>query len=206
MPRPNWTKVSDSCYLYTVGGIDFKIEYKAKEIKADTFENRWLFTGSIDHHSWYEHILPCVSSYYEEAQIEAENVVVEAISKEMKYHLDLGNKFAQMLSEAILNGNAKPQVEKKESVDEFVVDGDFCAEVDVSFEYDVFESFEFSFDGDSLEQVKKNILPMVSSSCKNKGIEKTTLHISTTITEKGEWRESEEGWFKLENNTLKPIE
>ncbi len=100
MGKKKWTKVSDTCYLYTLGGIDFKIEYKTKEVRAGLFENRWLFTGSIDHHSWYEHILPC-SSYYEEAQKEAEKIVVEAISKEMKYHLDLGNKFAQMLSEAI---------------------------------------------------------------------------------------------------------
>ncbi len=100
MSRPNWTKVSDTCYLYTVGGIDFKIQYKEKEIKAGIFENHWLFTGSIDHRSWYEHILTCIS-YYEEAQIEAEKIVIEAVAEEMKYHLDLGNKFANMLSEAI---------------------------------------------------------------------------------------------------------
>lgn len=103
MPRPNWIKVSDFCYLYTVGGVDFKIEYKTKEVTSGTFENHWLFTGSIDHHSWYEHILTN-SSYYEEAQIEAEKVIIEAVSKEMKYHLELGNKFANMLSEAIMGG------------------------------------------------------------------------------------------------------
>ena len=98
--RKNWTKVSDTCYLYTVGGIDFKIEYKTKEVTSGVFENRWLFTGSRDHHSWHEHILTN-SSYYEEAQIEAEKAIVEAVSKEMKYHLDLGNKLASLLAEAV---------------------------------------------------------------------------------------------------------
>lgn len=101
MPRPNWTKISDTCYLYTVGGRDFKIEYKAAEIMSGVFENRWLFTGSLVHQSWYEHILTN-SSYYEEAQIEAEKIVIDAVSEKMKYHLDLGNKFANMLSEAIM--------------------------------------------------------------------------------------------------------
>lgn len=104
MPRPNWREVNATCFVYTVGGVDFKIEYKTKEVSSGIFENRWLFYGSIDHHSWYEHILPCVTSFYEEAQIEAEKIVVEAVTKNMKYYLDLGNKFANMLSEAIMGG------------------------------------------------------------------------------------------------------
>ena len=104
MPKIGWERIGTDCYLYTIGDYNFKIEYKTKEVRAGRFENHWLLTGSINHTAWHEHILEGVPLHIETAQKTAKKIIVEEISRQMKYHLDLGNKLANMLSEAINGG------------------------------------------------------------------------------------------------------
>jgi hypothetical protein len=85
-----------------LGNCDFKLEHKPKEVRAGHFEERWLLSGSIGHTSWHEHILEGVSFYLEPAQIAVEKIILEEVSRQMKHHLEIGNKFANMLSEAIM--------------------------------------------------------------------------------------------------------
>lgn len=101
MPKTGWERIGTDCYLYTIGGYNFKLEYKPKEVRSGHFENHWLFSGSIEHTSWYEHILEGVSLHTELAQKKAERIIIDEVSRQMKYHLDLGNKFANTLSEII---------------------------------------------------------------------------------------------------------
>ena len=99
--RKNWIMVAPNCYLYTLGNRDFKIEYKPKEVRSGHFEDHWLLSGSIDHTSWYEHVLKDVSFHLELAQIAAEKIILEEVSRQMKHHLKLGNELASLLAEAV---------------------------------------------------------------------------------------------------------
>lgn len=100
MKRKNWKKIKDEVYEYELAeDISFRLEFAPKEIRVGEWENRWLLSGHIDNTTWSHE--PMESALIEEAMQEAEKEILNVISRQMKYHLNLGNKLAELLAVAI---------------------------------------------------------------------------------------------------------
>jgi hypothetical protein len=102
--KKNWRKTGDNTYQFDISEkISFRLEYKPKEISAGTFVNKWLMSGSLDNTTWHEHIIDHI--HLETAQKKVEDIVLAKLMERMKYHLDIGNEYANMLSKVIVGGD-----------------------------------------------------------------------------------------------------
>lgn len=80
-------------------------------------------------------------------------------------------------------------------------DGDFLVEVEVKFEDESINSISLSLKKKGLEGAK-DILPDVLKECQEKGITSGSLNISVTVSQHGEWVDSDEAWFTLKDGEL----
>jgi len=80
-------------------------------------------------------------------------------------------------------------------------DGDFLVEVEVKFEDESISSMSLSLKKKGLEEAK-DILPDVLKECQEKGITSGSLNISVTVSQHGEWVDSDEAWFTLKDGKL----
>lgn len=80
--------------------------------------------------------------------------------------------------------------------------GGFVVTVKVNFESNVFQPFSFSFEKKGMENVKDDVLPKVSEKCKENNIDEATLCITATITQNGNWVDTDEAWFALGDGEL----
>lgn len=80
-------------------------------------------------------------------------------------------------------------------------DGDFYVEVEVKFKDEYINSISLSLKKTGLDEAK-NVLPDVVKECKEKGIASGTLNISVTVSQHGEWVDSDEAWFTLKDGEL----
>lgn len=80
-------------------------------------------------------------------------------------------------------------------------DGDFLVDVDVRFENNSINSLSLSLKKKGLENAK-DILPDVIKECQEKGITSGSLNICVTVSQHGEWVDSDAAWFTLKDGEL----
>lgn len=79
--------------------------------------------------------------------------------------------------------------------------GDFLVDVDVRFENNSINSISLSLKKKGLESAK-DILPDVIKECQEKGVISGALNICVTVSQHGEWVDSDAAWFTLKDGEL----
>ena len=94
----NWKIINNSHFIYCLGETEFDLEYIPKKING-VYQNVWVLTGKVDNTTWHQHILE--STHLGNAKKEVEKEIAEVVIQQMKYHLEISNNLAKMISQAI---------------------------------------------------------------------------------------------------------